>query len=285
MVGDFTNYSLIFRPSSEKACNDEVLDNTSSYWYDIKNRSLSDTLYYYHSDHLGTPIAMTDSSGTRVWRAEHTPFGGIYALTVGTITNNLRFPGQYYDSETGLAQNWHRDYDSKIGRYREVDSVKSTESLNNYGYADNNPTVKVDFYGLQGSIGMAGKGEIKVCCRLLRPLGPSTGPFRHCYISADGETWGLYPQDGPNGKIGVVVPNAEKDKGGICKTTPDCEGKKACIETAAKSYPKNGAYSYTGPNSNTFASYVAKKCKLKTPLVANCVDSPGWGGTPPAAAR
>ncbi|NMC00658.1 MAG: hypothetical protein GYA35_10300, partial [Thermoanaerobaculaceae bacterium] len=121
IIGDFGNYSLIFGPSSLKVCNDAVLEDTTSYWYDIKNKRLTDTLYFYHSDHLGTPIAMMDTSGTLVWRAEHTPFGSIYALTVGTIANNLRFPGQYFDSETGLFQNWFRDYEARIGRYWEVD--------------------------------------------------------------------------------------------------------------------------------------------------------------------
>lgn len=30
--------------------------------------------------HLGTPITMTDQGGLLVWRAEHLPFGGIYAM-------------------------------------------------------------------------------------------------------------------------------------------------------------------------------------------------------------
>ncbi|MFB3851803.1 MAG: RHS repeat-associated core domain-containing protein, partial [Acidobacteriota bacterium] len=64
---------------------------------------------------------------------EHTPFGSIYALTVGTIANNLRFPGQYFDSETGLSQNWFRDCETKIGRYWESYTV-STEHSNSYLY-------------------------------------------------------------------------------------------------------------------------------------------------------
>jgi uncharacterized protein RhaS with RHS repeats len=58
-----------------------------------------------HNDHLGTPQKMTDSSGTVVWAADYKPFGEV-TITVSTITNNLRFPGQYYDAETGLNYNY-----------------------------------------------------------------------------------------------------------------------------------------------------------------------------------
>jgi len=158
MIGDFENYSVVFGPSSVKVFEDEVLENSTSYWYDNKNRSLTDTLYFYHCDHLGTPIAMTDTSGTLVWRAEHSPFGSIYALPVGTISNNLRFPGQYFDSESGLARNWFRDYDAKIGRYWEEDPIKnfiskckktySISLAHAYSYSNLNPLVNFDVKGL-----------------------------------------------------------------------------------------------------------------------------------------
>jgi len=41
----------------------------------------------------------------------------------GTIENNLRFPGQYFDSETGLYYNWHRYYRAEVGRYMRGDPV------------------------------------------------------------------------------------------------------------------------------------------------------------------
>ena len=77
--------------------------------------------YYYHNDHLATPQRMTDSTGTVAWAADYKPFGEATA-TVSTITNNLRFPGQYYDAETGLNYNYYRDYSPAIGRYVEAAS-------------------------------------------------------------------------------------------------------------------------------------------------------------------
>ena len=140
----FSNPVYLGPGQTTKTFDDAVLNNGQSYAYEAFRRTLTDTLYFYHADHLGTPIAMTDTSGALVWRAEHTPFGGIYALSVGTITNNLRFPGQYYDGETGLAQNYHRDYSSKLGRYAEPDP----EDLL-YLYVENQPVNDDDPAGLK----------------------------------------------------------------------------------------------------------------------------------------
>lgn len=105
-------------------------------------------VYYYHNDHLGTPQKMTDSTGTVVWAADYKPFGEA-TITVSTITNNLRFPGQYYDAETGLNYNLNRDYNPVIGRYVESDPIGLRGGLNLYRYAGNNPVNVFDPDGLK----------------------------------------------------------------------------------------------------------------------------------------
>ncbi|MBI5380235.1 MAG: RHS repeat protein [Nitrospirae bacterium] len=50
-------------------------------------------VYYIHPDHLGTPVLMTDSVGTKIWEIENMPFGDGTNIA-GTATLNLRFPGQ-----------------------------------------------------------------------------------------------------------------------------------------------------------------------------------------------
>ncbi len=69
---------------------------------------------------------MTDASGIVVWAADYKPFGEVN-ITTNTITNNLRFPGQYYDAETGLLYNLNRDYNQVIGRYIEADPLSIQE--------------------------------------------------------------------------------------------------------------------------------------------------------------
>ncbi|MBW2136220.1 MAG: RHS repeat protein, partial [Deltaproteobacteria bacterium] len=78
---------------------------------------MGDSIYFYHLDHLGTPMAVTDEDGQVVWNATYLPFGKAAMSPNSGVENNLRFPGQYYDQETGLHYNYHRYYDPHTGRY------------------------------------------------------------------------------------------------------------------------------------------------------------------------
>jgi RHS repeat-associated protein len=123
---------------------------TSEYIY-LNGQSLTmiagQNTYYYHPDHLATPQKITDSSGAIVWSADYKPFGEA-AVTVSTIPNNLRFPGQYYDAETGLNYNYFRDYNPAIGRYMESDPLGTRNGANLYAYVSDNPAMGIDPRGL-----------------------------------------------------------------------------------------------------------------------------------------
>ncbi len=74
------------------------------------------------------------------------PFGGVHTST-GTPME-LRFPGQWFQSESGLHQNWMRDYDPTTGRYLQADPLGILDDPNVYGYARQNPGRYVDPNGL-----------------------------------------------------------------------------------------------------------------------------------------
>lgn len=113
------------------------------------------SVYFVHADHLGTPKRITDASGTVTWAVDFEPFGNVLE-TVTSISNNLRYPGQYFDQETGLHYNYFRDYDPSIGRYTQSDPFGLDGGVNTYLYVDANPLRFTDRFGLIGSSAAAG---------------------------------------------------------------------------------------------------------------------------------
>ena len=104
--------------------------------------------YFYHNDHLGRPIAMTNGNGVIVWRAHYNTFGKATVEPGSTVVNNFRFPGQYYDEETGLHYNYFRYYDPDTGRYITADPIGLAGGINLYAYTGNNPVNWIDPLGL-----------------------------------------------------------------------------------------------------------------------------------------
>ncbi len=121
-------------------------------------------LYYVHPDHLGTPRAITrPDDNALAWAWPNTdPFGGNAPQEdpsgLGVFAFNLRFPGQYFDSETGLHYNYFRDYDPAIGRYIESDPVGLLSGTNTYSYVRANPLKNTDPLGLLDDGGAGGRG-------------------------------------------------------------------------------------------------------------------------------
>ncbi len=104
------------------------------------------TPFFVYSDHLNAPRTIIDASNTVVWRWDSEPFGT--AQPTGSFFYYLRYPGQYFDSETGLNYNMARDYDPLTGRYIESDPIGLAGGLNTYGYVGGNPVKYTDRRGL-----------------------------------------------------------------------------------------------------------------------------------------
>ena len=104
------------------------------------------SIYAIYPDHLGAPHSIVNASGQQVWFWDHDPFGN--GQPTGTLTYNLRFPGQYYDFETGLFYNMARDYNPATGRYIQSDPIGLKGGLNTYVYVGGNPLNAIDPRGL-----------------------------------------------------------------------------------------------------------------------------------------
>jgi RHS repeat-associated protein len=108
------------------------------------------------TDHLNSPRELTrvNAAGQHVsiWKWSGLPFGEAAPnenpSALGVMTFNHRFPGQYFDKETGLHQNWHRDYDARLGRYIESDPIGLRDGPNPYVYVGENPIQRFDRLGL-----------------------------------------------------------------------------------------------------------------------------------------
>lgn len=113
----------------------------------------TETIYDVHTDHLDTPKFLTNQTGAVVWRARHEAYGEaiVNENPDGDSTNvtfNLRFPGQYFDAESGLHYNHFRYYDTEVGRYISADPIGQWGEVNTYLYAGANPISSFDPSGL-----------------------------------------------------------------------------------------------------------------------------------------
>jgi RHS repeat-associated protein len=101
--------------------------------------------YYVNANHLNAPHVITNSSAQPVWTWDPLAFGD--NPPTGSFTYNLRFPGQYYDAETGLHYNYYRDYNPALGRYVQSDPIGLDGGVNTYAYVGGNPVSVTDQNG------------------------------------------------------------------------------------------------------------------------------------------
>ena len=110
----------------------------------IDNKDSMETVSYLYADHLMTARLATGQNQNVVWNWENEAFGRATAQETAGTKINLRFPGQYYDQESGLHYNWNRYYDPQLGRYIISDQTGLRGGSNTYNYADSNSLRHID---------------------------------------------------------------------------------------------------------------------------------------------
>lgn len=196
--------------------------------------SLAHGVYYIYADQLNAPRVITDTADRVVWRWDSEPFGSDMAnedpSNLGTFQYNLRFPGQYYDKETGLHYNYQRDgYDAATGRYTQSDPLGLFGgSLSTYGYANQNPLSFTDPTGEAAQLAWCFGGPVP------------------CVVAVGGTivVGGMMSQSMQNSRTGATSTSTSSSQEQCCTEF------KKIYDPGDPNRPKHGASGYWGSNGN-----------------------------------
>jgi RHS repeat-associated protein len=214
-------------------------------------------IYSFNVDHLNTPRSLMDETGKIVWRWDSDAFGSTLPNEDADgdgvkITSNLRFPGQYYDRETGLHYNWHRYYDPTMGQYIQADPIGLEAGENLYIYVLGNPLIYADPSGL----------DVNICFYSEAAMG-----FGHVGFGFAGESStqgfysGLHPFPFNIYGPGAVKPDKQEEK--QCKVIESSPDQDDCMKRCRKQrFITPGAYSLTGRQCTGFVRDCLKQCGL-----------------------
>ncbi|MFI8995734.1 putative T7SS-secreted protein [Streptomyces sp. NPDC053542] len=101
------------------------------------------------TDLIGTPTELISPEGEIAWHTRTTLWGTTTWNADATAYTPLRFPGQYFDPETGLHYNYFRYYDTGTARYISTDPLGLAPAPNTSTYV-HNPHTWTDPLGLFG---------------------------------------------------------------------------------------------------------------------------------------
>ncbi|MEU7552533.1 putative T7SS-secreted protein [Streptomyces sp. NPDC044571] len=108
---------------------------------------VDERFYAIVTDLVGAPTELVDERGAVAWRSRSTLWGATAWHRDATAYTPLRFPGQYFDPESGLHHNYFRTYDPETARYLSPDPMGLEPSPNPSAYVAN-PHQWCDPFGL-----------------------------------------------------------------------------------------------------------------------------------------
>lgn len=110
-------------------------------------RTYDQRFYAIVTDLVGTPAELVDADGGIAWHRTADLWGATVTAPDAETDCPLRFPGQYFDAESGLHYNLHRYYDPETGTYVCADPLGIDPKPNDRTYVAN-PLTQLDPLGL-----------------------------------------------------------------------------------------------------------------------------------------
>jgi RHS repeat-associated protein len=109
---------------------------------------------YFLTDHLGSTLALTDTSGNIVQRYNYEPYGAVQAAGAAGLSNPYQYTGRENDGN-GLYYYRARYYNPATKRFISEDPLQEAAGPNSYGYVDGSPLSFRDPRGLSalGDVG------------------------------------------------------------------------------------------------------------------------------------
>lgn len=132
--------------------------------------SATATPYFIATDHLGGTNVITDTNGTATETIDYMPYGSARLdQQVGGYSENKKYIGQNYDSQSQLSYLNARYYNGSTGQFVSEDPILqgspdakiliNPQALNFYAYSSGNPINNSDPTGLFTRAGVVEKGD------------------------------------------------------------------------------------------------------------------------------
>jgi RHS repeat-associated protein len=127
---------------------------------------------YYSCDGSGNVTCLIDSNNTVVASYRYDPFGNLQAMGGWLAAANLyRFSSKEYHPNSGLVYYLYRYYDPNLQRWINRDPLGLRGGYNLYGFAENNPLIAADPYGLDVDWGTVVRSTWTTCGSIFGGLG------------------------------------------------------------------------------------------------------------------
>lgn len=110
-------------------------------------REIDSRFFAIVTDLIGTPQELVDEAGEIAWCTRSTVWGTTTWNVKAQAYTPLRFPGQYFDPESGMHYNCFRYYDPQTARYLSIDPLGLGPAPNASTYVTN-PLTWTDALGL-----------------------------------------------------------------------------------------------------------------------------------------